>query len=1301
MAIRSLRSLSFLFFVWIFLMPALARGQARTSGQLSGTVIDPSGAAVPGASLTMSAPSVGYTQSVTANSTGDYIFPDLPPGTYTLTVNAKGFSASVYDQVVVNPGRTTDLKVSMKVGSSTQTVEVSAADEVLETSTNTLSTTVDGDSIQNLPLAGRDALPFAELVPGAQSGGDERFTTYNALPNGAVNISVDGMNDNFQRYRTSTTGFYTAAPLRLGAIDEMTVSTDDLTADAGAEGAVTIRVTTKHGSNTFHGNGFWQAQNSFFNANSYYGDALLDEGISSGKKSSYHINDFGGGIGGPIWKNKVFFYFNYEYENQPGNYLASQNILTSDAQSGIFHYIEADGVTPGQVNLYDAAAAFNAGNGTSIMSTPNSVVQGELQTINGYAAKGTLLPSATVPSLQNVLNWQQGTDYKQVYPFLRLDYQITPRILWHASYNMYWRTIANTPPYPGDPNAGNGFQSTYSTFSTGLDWTINSHLVNQINFGILNTQEEFNPGNSFDIFKGTTYVLSAPGFTNGGSALQPVIPSTPYSIIPEPRNNPVWDVSDNVTWTHGNHTFTFGGDLRISNSHDTSDFPPPAQNLFVSSLDPAINMFSNQNCNCFPGGISADNNNQDINNAEALYATLVGDVGSVSGTNWLDSASKQYQVGGLALFLEKQTVGGIYVQDAWKATPHLSFNIGFRWQFSGAVHNTNNLFTSPTYADLLGPSSALFQPGTLSGIANPQIYVRPAPYKADLNEPSPNFGFAWNPDFESGVLRTLTGGSQTVIRGGFAVSHYDEGWTTFEQVAANNPGLLQSVFLSPGQFPAGTITLGDNPALNAFPATASFPIPMSDFTFGGTNFGTVNPNLRSPYIENWNLGIQRKLPGNFVVEVNYVGNHSVHMWSVYDLNEVSVIGNGFLQDFQNAQKNLTLNGGGSFQDTGVNPTPILDRAFGSGSSNFTNSNFIFDLQTGQAGALAQAIAGNQTFFCNLVGNPGGTFTPCATSSGSSGASPYPINIFQVNPFASGQALQYLSDPGSESYNGLQINVKHPVGHGLNFMANYAYSHSFTNRYIGDYYTADEALMNFTTLRDPHLNRVPSPYDLRHVFRTYFTYDLPFGHGKMFNTDNKLVNGVIGGWTVGSIFTWQIGRDFKLAGGQNTYNDFPGGSGQPDTSDSGVVLNGITPSQLQSQVGTYPNLVPDPNNPGQTILDVSQPVAILPSSLQSSGAVAPESTPGQLGSFLVLHGPMFVNTDISIVKNIPIWERVRFNFYATFLNAFNHPNWNLTDGFSGGTNNPGQYLFVNQQPFAYGTLAQSGNRTMQFRLQLQF
>jgi hypothetical protein len=195
---------------------------------------------IPNATLTLTRPSTGSSAKQTSNAQGGYTFPDLQIGTYQLSVSAGGFAIDVIDNVIISTGRISNLNVSLKLGGASEQVQVNAAGELLETTTNTLSTTISPDAVQDLPINGRDALPFAQLAPGAQSGGDTRFTTFDALPNAALNITVDGMNDNFQRYRTSTTGFYSAAPLRLGAIEEVTVSTDNLTADAGAEGAVTL-----------------------------------------------------------------------------------------------------------------------------------------------------------------------------------------------------------------------------------------------------------------------------------------------------------------------------------------------------------------------------------------------------------------------------------------------------------------------------------------------------------------------------------------------------------------------------------------------------------------------------------------------------------------------------------------------------------------------------------------------------------------------------------------------------------------------------------------------------------------------------------------------------------------------------------------------------------------------------------------------------------------------------------------------------------------------------------------------------
>jgi hypothetical protein len=1356
-------------------IPGLAWGQARTEGELSGTVADPTGAMIPGATLTLTQASTGFTTTVTSSSSGAYVFPDLQPGTYTLKASASGFAEKTYESVMVYAGRTTDLQVQLKVGTASETVEVSAQGEVLETTSNTLATTVSGDSIQDLPLAGRDALPFAQLMPGAQVGGSQRFTTYDAMPNGAINISIDGTNDNFSRFRTSTTGFFTGAGLRIGAVDEMTVSTDQLGADAAAEGAVTINVSTKHGTNEFHGNGFWQAYNSAFNANSWSRDTYLydahqlcaggftngvcSSGADPGRANAYyargvklpsHTNDFGGSVGGPILKNKLFFFVNYEREHVPQTSLATTGIPNQAAEQGNFAYTGADGQQH-SVNLYTIAAANAAGCNCGLASTINPNIQSLLNAANGYASKGSVVPNTTDPllsTLMNNLSFNYDNSYTQVWPTARVDYLIRPNITWHTSYNMYWRTYAGTPIYPGDSVLESSFQSTYSTFATGLDWTISPALVNQANLGVLNEQEEYQHGNSFDAFKGIVYLPSPSGLGGpGGAMFTPAIPDA-GNILPEPRNSPVRNFTDNLTWTHGNHTFTFGGEFRYSSAFDTGTYPPIAQNLGITAgVDAADSMFNTGGANtgtnafagspctdqsqgCFPGGLGTANGNEAYTDAEALYSLLTGRVSGISGNVPLNTLSKPYAYapGGITKLEEEFKEGGFYVQDAWKVTPHLALNYGIRFQLTGPLTNTNDYFTGPTYADLLGPSSALFQPGQLNGHASPQITLRPQPYSGDYKQPAPRFGFAWNPDFENGWLGKLAGGSKTVIRGGYAINYYDEGTIPWENVAAG--GLAsesyfynESATAGPGLFTPGQISFDPaNPpvsSINSFPNTGGkfvTPLPESEFTYTGIgSFGTVDPKIRTPYIENWSFGIQRQLPGNWVVEVNYVGNHAVHMWMAYDLNEVNIFQNvsgldSFLQDFKNAQANYAASKGTTF--AGPNPTPILSQAFGptGPGTPYQDSGFLFDVQSGQAGALAGAITTNPSYFCNLVGN---TFSPCVLQgyvAANQAPTPvaYPINFFQVNPYTSGgftQAL-LLSDPGSENYNGLHINVKHPVGHGLNFMADYAYSHAFTNRYLGDYYSADSALADFYTLRDPHLNRVPSPYDLRHTFNAFFTYNLPFGAGQALDSHHSLVNKVIGGWTLGSIFTWQIGRNFKLAGGQDTYNwfdsyNFNNSAGYPpDPNDSGVVLNGVTVSQLQSQVAVRP--APTLTDKGVTVPNPSIQALMLPSSLFGpGGAVQPESAPGVIAPPIFLHGPMYVNTDLSLTKTIPIWERVSMEINAEFINAFNHPNFNYTDGYSGHTNNPAQYLFVNTSPYSPLIVGESGNRAIQFRAQIVF
>jgi hypothetical protein len=254
-------------------------------------------------------------------------------------------------------------------------------------------------------------------------------------------------------------------------------------------------------------------------------------------------------------------------------------------------------------------------------------------------------------------------------------------------------------------------------------------------------------------------------------------------------------------------------------------------------------------------------------------------------------------------------------------------------------------------------------------------------------------------------------------------------------------------------------------------------------------------------------------------------------------------------------------------------------------------------------------------------------------------------------------------------------------------ANYTYSHALTNRWLGDYYTSDEVQYNYTTLRDPHLNKGPSPYDERHQFKAYLTYALPFGKDREFKTGFRVLDNIIGGWTGGAIVRATSGLPFKLMGGQNAYNySF---ATYPDASDSGVVLNGVTQSQLRSNVGVYAG--PSPYVPT---------VFLNPQFLNAHpNAIQPESTPGQLGQLIYLSGPKFFDTDFSLKKAIPIYEHLHLDIRAEFLNAFNHPNW-AVPGVTGGPGQPADFANVSASNYTGLGLVNSP-RTIEFRMQLSF
>jgi hypothetical protein len=1249
-------------FIGLLALSSVANAQVSTTGELRGTVLDPSGAAVPGAELKLRNEAAGTERSAISSGDGGFVFVRIEGGTYRLTATASGFQTTTSSGIVVETARATDVTLRMALGNVAETIEVGDVAATLETSSTTVATTVRNELIQALPLNGRNILGFTLLMAGAQRGSSDRNSDFNGLPNASQNITLDGINNNSQRFKSGGTSNFVFAPLRLGAIEEVTVSTTGMGADSTGEGAMQMRFTTRRGTNQFHGSAFEQLRNNSLNANSWINNAA---GL---RRPILRLNEFGGNIGGPLWKNKIFFFINHEELRQPSQSVQNTIVLTPEAQTGVFRYNGTDGA-PHTVNLLQIAGQ------NGFPSQVDPAIATQLKRMNDALAFGSVSSSDLV---RNRLQWNRLGNLVERYPTARVDYQITPNISWTGSWNLRWRDIFPTQAWPGPsfPKQSE-FISTYFIVSSGVNWSIKPTMLNEFRIGVQGNPEMFNAKEDIGQFN----FSGKPAQINFPSGFMPLLAR---NTLPSPDNNPVYNLYDNMSWVRGKHTFTYGGSfLRTSNweanfgGGNSGGVPPsvPQLTLGIDSTDPISGILGANN---IPALRSADQAT-----ALSLFAILTGRLSSIQNTRAVDEKTRQYQDFAPFVRREAMSTWGLYFQDSWRAKPTLTLNYGLRWEFTGDNHNTNGIFTSPPAADLIGVSSRPFTPGVFDGVQNPQIQVRAHVYASDNVNPAPNFGFAWNPEGGKGMLGKALGNRKTVVRGSFGLTYYQEGLLPIEWYSSQNPGLTQNQFLTPGLpgFTPGSLTLsGPLPALNTFPASFTPSFNQSLFTFSGNSLYSTLPNLRSPYVTNWSLGIQRELPSRVRLEVRYVGNKATHIWRGFNQNEVNIFENGFLKDFVNAQNNLAINqaagltGFANNGRAGQAPLPIFEAAFGArgsqpalpASQGFANGSFLTRLAQGEAGGLAAALASSPTYLCRMVGN---NLSPCA-GNGYNAPGAYPINFFQSNPYAAGAVARLMTDYSYSSYNALQVEVRQQV-RGLSIQASYVFSKSLGDLFI----ESDHSELDFTTLRNRGLDKGPSPFDIRHVGLAFLSYDLPFGKGHML-AGNSVVNGVIGGWNISSITRIQSGRPFKLTSGRFTFNQ----------SDSGVILKGITTSQLQDLIGTTAG----PNR-NKSFVDST---LVGADGRANPNLLTVPATPGQLGQFIFLSGPKYVSTDMALQKVIPIHEQLKLEFAMEALNVFNHPVFQV----AGAT---GSLINIQSTSFGQTTSAAVPERNVQFRMIVRF
>ncbi len=1260
-------------FVLLLAGSAFAFGQVTTAGSITGAIVDPAGASVAGANVVATNNATKQELTATTSDDGTFTIPSAPAGTYTVTITNQGFKTLILKDVVINIGTPSSVKGQLEVGQIGEQVTITGAGgELLQTQSATVGQTITGRQITDLPQASRDALDLVLLLPGTQTNGRPRSSTVNGLPKGALNITMDGVNvqDNVLK---GSDGFFTFVRPRVDAIDEVTISTATPGAESAGEGAVQIKFTTKGGTSDFHGALFENHRNPALNANFWYNNRDLPEDPVDHKapRTRQLLNQFGGKLGGPVLipftgfnknRDKLFFFVDFEQYILPEAQLRTRNILSPNAQNGIFTYT-AGGATR-SINVLTLAAANGFG---GAQSTVDPTIGALLSSIRASTSGGSI-NQLSDPNIQQFTFQNKGRQNRR-FPTGRLDWNVTKNQHVEAIYN-YQQFKSSVdflngfdPAFPGFPNFGSQDSNRFSAVAA-LRSTITSRLVNEFRFGLTGGTVLFEPQVNAGQF------TNQAGFALNINTAASGINNAYTANSPQRRNSPVKQYFETVTYVRGQHNFNFGGNFSQINAFLVSAPNGAAQTVSFAedNADPIENVFVPAN---FPGNPSTTITTQ----AQNLFRVLTGRVNSISNTAARNEAGNAYSLNQNFIERYRQREYGLFGQDSWRIRPNLTLTLGVRYDVQYSPTSQNSALTQNSFAGLFGPSgtneSALFRPGATGGAATQftQLPKGQHFYNTDRNNFLPSVGFAWQPDFKNSLLRRIQGSpGQTVIRGGYSIATTREGLNLTSSIVGANFGATTDASLFAGDRIDNGALFRNRASFAAplVPGTPTFPLVPGVFDFASAN--AFAPNLKTPYVISFTGGIQRELTKNMVVEVRYVGNRGHQLFRQLDLNEINTLENGFINEFKRAQANLAANvaagRGNTFAFTGVPGTVALPTILGffSGardpnnpasytSGNFTSATFVNRLSL---------ISPAPQSFAQQLQNP---FT---TRRGNAAAAGIPANFFVVNPNiygapSVGNSSFLVNNDGKTWYDGLQIELRRRFAGGLLLQGSYVFSKSQTNFYA----SSSIAFSQPRTLRNTWLDKTLSPFDITHAFKLSYIYELPFGNGKRFlSGHNGLVNGFLGGWGINGTTRLQSGAAIRFGN---------------------VQLVGLTPKDLQKLINIR-------KLPAKQVFWLPDDIAqntirafnVTPTGFSSAfGAptgryIAPanfngcvQAYAGQCGfANLVLHGPRFLRQDMSLVKKIRFTEKTNLELRAEALNIINNQNFKVgtysTDAVSVGS-----------------------------------
>jgi len=1301
--------------VLLLILVLSVAAHAQEVAGLVGTVTDSSGGSIAQATVKLTNTRTGASYQSQTSNLGYYRFVQLPPGPgYVLTISKDAFETITISNLYLPVATTSTQDVRMEIGKVTQTVEVKAEGSVsLNTTDITIGNNFDLRAVTSLPNEFRgDAANLLRLQPAVVSADTSNNLDDSGLSrNGAVagaradqdNITVDGIDASDFNFGQSVRE---VAPTPVDAIQEFRTEVANPLADVGrGSGAQTI-ITTKSGTNAWHGNLREYHRNTVTEANDFFNNAT---GIP---RPTLIRNQFGGNVGGPIKKDKLFFFFDYDARRDASQTPVTAIVPLDHVRNGEIAYINNNPGCTAQSTLQATPQCVTLLTSQQVAaldpcSNP-SAAQGQC-TVDGTPAGAAVTPGFNPGLLQlfnnryphaNELSAGDGLntggfvfnaplpDTVNTYT-TRVDYDLTSKQKLFTRFTFYnQHSIAGgltSIQFPGDP-ISNPATEIDRSWVIGHTWTFNSNLINQFAYGesraeldaLATLTGSANPGGNPGVYAGLNWLFNT-GITppyarpGGNTAL-----------------NPVPTFRDDVSWQKGKHSWQFGGVFRPIRTRSVLDnnFIFTNQGLLtLNNLDPSLR----------PANILNDPSGVAASNWDYMFSALLGVAPLQFNVYNFDKNGTVVPEGGGSRRDYRYYETEAYAQDTWKLRQDLTVTLGLRYGYDSVPYETvgNEATTNVSLNSLLatrvqnglngvsGYNAAPLLTYSLAGKANPggASLFDSSPYDF-----SPRLGIAWNPSFRDGLMGAVFGERKTVLRIGAAqiYDHTALSAINFVEDQSNYIFSTANTFAfspaTPEAFLAGSPRLTTVGAANAtlpVPAFQSTVTPNTGPGYGCTtavpvcgtasnSFGNyvIDQNFKTPYSYALSMGLQRELPAGFQLEIDYVGRIGHRLSALADGGQlIDFVDPTSKQSLVDAISALEQDARQGVPVASVQQLPFLENQIASAtgmSCPALNAAFQSPYDT-----CTQFVYANN----GIALKQGNLFNVVKGLAQSQLLAP---NVGITPQFLSNY---YYSNKSWSNYNGMVVVLRKRLSHGVQMDYNYTYSHSIDNfsaiaRNNGNPFNNAQSVacdtLNLNTCKGN------SEFDVTHQISGDVVYDLPFGRGQYFGRNSsRLLDEVIGGWKVSGIYTWRTGFAFPVLDTASTVTY--GNTAYP-------IFNGDASAIAQS-----PHSDPNLTNGIQLF---ANPAAALAAFSAPTGL--------QTGTRDELRGPHFSNVDLALSKDFMLFrEKYKLQFRAEAYNAFNHPNFALPVQTNIDVSNFGQITSTSS------TSGDQNARVLQFALRFDF